>query len=179
MQRYSSSNLQPAVYGSVNCANPDSRRRNIVVWARWSPNDSSSLRGGFSARGYTSFGIHFRPANRGRDRKDEICKGERALPSQTSSIEWLGFLFFLLFSLAFLLSARGEEQEDAIRRTAYVQRTNGSSCACVEYLTWTPPRARRITLNGKAAAAAADMGATCPPSPRPRRTNQGEAKGPY
>lgn len=55
-----------------------------------------------------------------------------------------------------------------IRRTAYVQHTSGSSCACVEYLTGLRPiHNTRIALNGEAAAAAA-RGRVAP------RTNRGE-----
>lgn len=96
----------------------------------------------FSSRGVpfygscASSGIHFGPTNRERDREREIRERVRAVTirRRTSC-----FFFF-----------------STIRRTAYVQRTNGGSCACVEYLTGLNPihtyDTRRITLNGEAAA---------------------------
>lgn len=55
-------------------------------------------------------------------------------------------LFFFSFLLFF--------KEATIRRTAYVQRTNGSSCTCVEYLTGLSPIHNTcwIALNEEAAA---------------------------
>lgn len=56
-----------------------------------------------------------------------------------------------------------------LRRTAYVQHTNGSSCACLEYLNrLRPPHNARIALNGEAAT-----GATRPSGPNLAK------RGPY
>lgn len=75
--------------------------------------------------------------------RKRISRGDDVLLPSDVEYRTNCFFSFLLFF-----------KEATIRRTAYVQRTNGSSCTCVEYLTGLSPIHNTcwIALNEEAAA---------------------------